>query len=705
MADKKEKSKSENEEILRIARERFKLAEEAEADIRRVALEDLEFRAGRQWPEAVRNDRDREDRPCLTINRIPQFIRQITNDQRQNRPAIKVSPVDDHADPETARILQGIIRHIEYNSNSDVALDTAFEGAVTKGFGYFRIVTDYVDPMSFEQEILIKRIRNSFSVYLDPNSKEPDGSDANWGFIFEDVPKDDFLAENKDSELASMADWGSIGHRIPGWASSTTVRIAEYFYKEFKAVTLVQLNTGETIDESELPEVLPLGVEIKNRRKSQKPVINWCKMNGIEILEETEWLGRWIPIIPVYGDEIDINGERTLEGVIRHAKDSQRMYNYWASSETETIALAPKAPFIIAEGQVAGYEKIWKTANSRSHAYLPYKAVNVAGNMVAPPQRNVYEAPVQAITGARMQASEDLKATTGIYDSALGNRSNENSGIAIQRRNIQSQTSNFHFIDNLTRSIRHTGRILVDLIPKVYDSGRAARILGDDGEQEIIRINEVFTYKGEDKIFDLGKGKYDVAVDTGPSFATKRQEAAASMLDLSKAAPQLMQSAGDLLVKNMDWPGATEIAERLKKTLPPGLADENKDKPPLPPEVQAQMQQMNQMIEKLTEHLNAANDTLKTKSMELESKERIEFAKLEVQLQVEQMKLGAPQAMEAVLQELAHIHTRLELVGINKPIESEINEAGPEQAAPYQEHPQQQQPTGGNPPGNNNMGV
>lgn len=700
--EKSEETQS-DEEILRIARERFKLASEAETEIRKLALEDLEFSSGDQWPGNIKLERSKDNRPCLVINRIPQFIRQITNDQRQNRPAIKVSAVDDKADIDTARILQGLIRHIEYNSNADIAYDTAFDGAVRKGFGYFRIVTDYVDPMSFEQEILIKRIRNSFSVYLDPNSKEPDGSDMNWGFVFEDISREEYEETYEDSALSQMDDWTSIGDMHRDWVDKSSVRVAEYFYKDYKSVQIVQLSDGHVMEKSQLPH-LPEGISIVAERTSLVPVIKWCKINGTEILQKTDWPGKWIPIVPVFGDELDINGKRILEGVVRHAKDSQRMYNYWASTETETIALAPRAPFIVAEGQVSKeYENIWKSANSKPHAYLPYKPTSLNGQPISPPQRNVYEAPVQAITNARMQASDDMKSTTGIYDSALGNRSNESSGIAIQRRNVQSQTSNFHFIDNLSRSQRHAGRIIVDLIPKIYDTPRTARIIGEEGNEEIVKINQVFEHKGESKIYDLSAGKYDVTIDNGPSFATKRQEALASMLDLTKAYPQVAQIAGDLMVKNMDWPGASEIAERLKKTLPPGVAD-SEDKNPqqkqIPPEVQNQMQQMGQLIDQLTQKLNESTEVIKTKSLELESRERIEFAKMEVDMKKELLKANAPMSMAILNKEIEHINQRLGLLNFDQTIDSEMNESGFQSgAAPQQQMQEPQQPTGGPSPG------
>lgn len=667
----KEFSKKPEESILATARERFKLAEDAYQDIRLNALADLRFRAGEQWSDDVKQERSLENRPCLVINRIPQFIRQITNDQRQNRPSIKVFPVDDKADIETAKIFQGMIRHIEYNSGAESAYDTAFEGAAIKGFGFFRVITNYVDPLSFDQEILIKRIPNHFSVYLDPFSKEPDGSDASWCFIFDEMSKDDYIAEYGDSQLASMDDWESLGDVRPGWVTEKSCRVAEYFTKEYKSVEICLLSDGSVVEKEALLEQFPDGIPdglIIDERKTRIPRIKWYKINAVEILEETEWPGRWIPVIPVYGDELFVDGKRILEGIVRHAKDAQKMLNYWASTEAEAIALTPRAPYIVAEGQIPKeYEYQWKTANRKSYAYLPYKPVSFQGQILPPPQRNSFEPAVAAITNARLQASEDLKATTGIYDAALGARSNETSGIAIRQRTIQAQISNFHLIDNLTRSIRHCGRILVDLIPKIYDTARAARIIGEEGDQEIIRINEAFERNGQTVLYNLSVGKYDVVVETGPSFATKRQEAAISMLEASKTNPQLMAVAGDLMIKNMDWPGAQEIAERIKKTLPPGLA-EDKDQKPIPPEIKAQMDQMGQMIEALTNQLNEATETIKTKRIEIESKERIEMAKLQAEIEIQMAKLGSQESIELLRQEIAQIERRLNLLNQNVPI-------------------------------------
>lgn len=637
-----------DENLVSLAKKRFSHAQEAESEIRKLALEDVKFTAGDQWEDKMLSLRKADDRPCLTINRVPQQLRQVTNDQRQNRPAIKVSPVDSGADVETAKIIQGIVRHIEYNSSADAAYDTAFDGAVRKSFGFWRIITDYADALSFRQEIYIKRIRNAFSVYIDPHAKEADGSDMQWAFIEEKMSKDEFKASYKDAELSKSSDWFS----SDDWVSDDSCRIVEYFYKEYEEKEILLLADDSVVSAEEYKDLLKqlkenptLEIpEIKTSRKTKVPVVKWCKIAGNEILERGDWAGIHIPIVPVYGDEIDVNGKIIRESLIRHAKDSQRMYNLWASAEAEAISLAPKAPFLATPEQIKGFEDQWAKANRANLSVLPFNAHSVNGQLMPAPQRNFGEPNVQAISNARMLAAEDIKATTGIYDAALGAQSNEVSGVAIMGRQQQAQTSNFHFIDNLTRALKHTGRILVDLIPKIYDTEQVVRIIGEDGEHKTVTINAPYEENGKSYLYDLSTGRYDVVVDSGPSYATKRQEALASMLDLSKAYPNLVAVAGDLLVKNMDWEQSQEIAERIKKTIDPAiLGDENAQQ--LPPEAQAQIQQMQQTIQILSANLQDAQQKIMNKALEIQSKEKIEAAKIDADLTKAAAKLDAEHAM------------------------------------------------------------
>lgn len=686
--EKKSKQKS-DQEIIKLSMARFKLSQENEMGYRQEALDDMKFKAGEQWPDDIKHNRELDNRPCITINRIPTQIRQITNDQRQNRPAISVAPVDDAADQDTADVIKGLIRHIEQDSDADVAYDTAFDGCATHGRGYLRVITQYCNEMSFEQDIKIKRIRNPLSVFADPACQEADYSDARWYHVIDDMTKEEFEDAYPDSELISAgADWESIGASAPDWMQGDEIRVVEYFYVEHVAETICLLvneenGSKQTVLKKDITNKagkfeLEPGFEVAKERKTMIPKVKWCKHNCHEILERRDWSGRWIPIIPVLGEEHDIDGKVILEGVVRHAKDPQRAYNYWTSAETETIALAPRAPFIGVEGQFEGHEKDWKNANVRNIPYLQYKSVDLNGQAAPSPQRNVYEPPIQAITSARMLASEDIKATTGIFDAAVGNRSNETSGIAIRNRAAQAQTSNFHYIDNLTRSIRHVGRILIDLIPIIYDTPRAIRTLGEDMEQKIVNVNNYLDGEDDQAIrFDVGK--YDVSVTTGPSYATKRQEAAEAIIDLTKAYPQIMEVAGDLLLGNMDWHGAKDISERLRKSLPANLQETDEEKKEIPQEIQGQIQEMQGMIEQLSGALTEAHGELKTERQKLESQERIAYAKLQVELMTEAAKLDSAESKAAFMLEIKELQGRQGLVGYNRPIEepqSPMNQQG-----------------------------
>jgi portal protein len=655
-----------HEDLLREIRERFALCSEAETRNRIDALDDLRFRNGEQWPDDIKQERKLLRKPMLTVNKLPQHIRQITNDQRQNRPAIQVSAVEDN-DTDTAEVYQGIIRHIELSSNADQAYDTAFESACTIGFGFFRVITKYCDEKSFDQDICVQRVRNPFSVYFDPSCLEPDYSDAQFAFIVDKMGLARFKREYPNAESSSSSfDFHALGDRRTDWVSEDEIRVAEYFCIRSEPTKLVLCDNGQVYWHDEVPpECHPV-----KERMSERVKVCWYKTNGAEILEEVDWAGKWIPIIPVLGDELDVDGQKILSGIVRHAKDPQRMYNYWASAETELIALAPKAPWIMAEGQDEGYEEMWENANTRNYSRLIYKPTTVGQELAPPPSRNNIEPAVAAITQARMMASDDLKSTTGIFDAALGARSNETTGRAILARQQESDTSNFHFVDNLSRAIKHLGRILVDLIPKVYDTPRVMRILGKDDQERTVKINEAYIDDaGVEKIYDLSTGKYDVTVSVGPSYGSKRQQAAEAMLQLTQAAPQLMAVAGDLMVENMDWPGAKAIAARLKKTLPPELADDDK-KMPVPPQIQAQLQQMSMMNEQLTMAVNEMTDTINQKQveqssaaeikrMELESREKIAAIQAQVELAKVEMQQAQVVDLEQYKQQMALLQMQI----------------------------------------------
>lgn len=578
-----------------------------ESENRAAALEDIRFaRLGEQWPERVKKDRQQEGRPCLTINRLPTFIRQVVNDSRMNSPQIKVKAVDSEGDEETAEVLSGLIRNIEYVSQASNAYDMALESAVTCGMGFFRICTVYTSDDEFTQDIQIKRVTNPLSVVYDSYSDSIDGSDWNHAFLVDWITKDQYkkrFNKKNDSDILSFS--GSINDGMEN-NTDDMVRICEHWEVIEKDRKILLLSDGSVIPEKDYLAVHPdLGIPVKDfmdmqgvtvsrERKSTYRTVKQRVLGG-EILSEEDWAGKYIPIIPVFGDEVFYQGKRHLKSLIRDAKDSQQMLNFWRTASTELVALAPKAPYLGPVGAFKTDAKKWATANVKSHPFIEFDGQ-------AMPQRQAFAGPPAGALQEALNASDDMKSIIGIYDASLGARSNETSGVAINARKREGDVSTFHFIDNLAKSISHGGRILVDLIPKIYDTPRIIRVLGVDGESKSITVNEPTEHEGIQRIFDLKTGKYDVAVDTGPSFTTQREESAAQMMDLLKSFPQAAPLIGDLLAKNLDWPDADEISKRMKTLLPPALHDEQGG---IPPEAQAQingmkqqMEQMNQVIQK-----------------------------------------------------------------------------------------------------------
>jgi hypothetical protein len=628
-----------DQKMLELCRHRLQMAQDALSETRDDELDDLRFAAASpdnqfQWPADVLATRGAVQgqtinaRPCLTINKLPEHIHQVTNEQRQNRPSGKVIPASEDACVEVAEIYDGMVRYIEYISDADVAYDTACENQVTYGEGYARILTEYCSDDSFDQDVKIGRIRNSFSVYMDPTIQDPCGADAEWALITEDTLNTEYEQQWPDaSPISSLQVQGTGDESYGPWLGEDTIRIAEYFYKEYEAKTLnlyrgnITAFQGSPQDkQAQLMGLLPI-----KTRTVQVCTVKWIKTNGFEVLEQSDWAGKWIPVVRLVGNEFQINGRLYISGLVRNAKDAQRMYNYWVSQEAEMLALAPKAPFVGYGGQFEGYEQQWKTANTQNWPYLEVNAdvTDGQGNTLPLPQRSQPPMASSGLLQAKMGAADDIKSATGQYNASLGQTSNERSGKAILAREHQSATGTYHYVDNYARFVRNITRQLVDLIPKVYDTERVARIMNEDGTADAARINpaqpqamnEVQDEKGEIvKIYNPGVGKYDVRVTTGPSYVTKRQETQEAMGQILQGNPQLWQVAGDLFVKNMDWPGADEMAKRLEKTIDPKLLDDGDD--PALDAANQQIQAMGQELDQLHQMLKNVQQSYEAKTVE-----------------------------------------------------------------------------------------
>jgi len=573
------------------------------------ARDDQRFYAGDQWLPDARLDRENANRPVITINRLPGFIHQVTNDIRKDTPAAKAVPSKDGASEEVAEIFNGMIRSIQDKSNAKAAYVQAVENACVTGLGAFKINTIVSNPMkSSEQEIVFERIVDPFQVVWDPACRKPDKSDARYVFMFHDLPNEVFRKQFPDAAMSSMPT-GPVGMTGLIWYAVASTRVAEYWYKKTtkKKVLVLQDDTILPVDEAlkitEAGQVL----DVKEKRTVEVTEVCMRLMSGSEFLTpESPWAGKYIPIIPVIGEEIYIQGRCIRRGMVRDAKDAQRVYNYMRTAAVEAAALQPKMPWILTKDMIRGLEDHWGEMGRRN---LPYAVYNV--DKMAPGAKPERAAPALAQGGLDSQAQlagQDLQAVIGIYNVSLGAPSEETSGRAILARQKQGDTGTYNYVDNLATAVRYAGIILVDLIPKIYDTPRIVRTIGEDGSVDMAQINHPEGPDGQPmpagmmahiepeemealkKINDLSVGEYDVTVITGPSFATKRMEAAETLSELATKNPKVMELAGDIILKNMDFPGAEEVAKRWERTIPKNVMEDDLPPPPPPPEMIADVE-------------------------------------------------------------------------------------------------------------------
>jgi hypothetical protein len=636
-----DKDSASDKDILKDALELFQLSSEHEADNRDEALDDLKFaRLSEQWRHADRKQRELEGRPCLTINRLPAFIRKVVNTARQNDMAIKVHPVDNEGDAKTAEIFDGIIKNIQATSSASIAYDTGLDCAVTSGWGYWRINIEYAHDDTFDMDVHVERIGNPFSVYGDHNATGADSSDWNYCFVLDSIPKDDFKKRYRD---AKDTNWEADGYgdMDNGWEDGENIVVAEYWQREEDERTILLLSDGSTVGQDVYDENAEtfeaLGITVQDTRSVKSHKVIQRIMSGAEILETNEWAGKYIPIVVVYGEEVNVEGKRHFRSLVRDSKDPQRMFNYWRSASTELVALAPKIPFIGPKGAFNTDARKWATANSKSHAYIEYDGP-------IPPQRQEFAGPPAGALQEALNASDDIKSIMGIYDAAVGQKSNEVSGLAINARKVEGDISTYHFIDNQARAITHTGRILIDLIPHVYSGKRVVRILGGrtGKEPSNVQLGEpTQDSDGIQRIYDLSVGKYDLVVDVGTNSPTQRQEQVSQLTELIHSFPEAAPLVADILAENLDLKGADEIARRMKAMLPPQIQGQDPQVHALQQQMEQQKQQGLQMINDLQQQLHDAQQL--TQSLQLSTNIDQQKANIDdYKAKTDRLKLEAP---------------------------------------------------------------
>lgn len=615
-------------ELIQKAKDCLSDYQDRESDNLKRAEEAIKFRAGEQWPDAIKRDRENPNqeggpRPCPVMDKTNQYVRQVVNEMRMNRAAIKVRPVDDVADPKVAEVMMGIIRHIEDSSNALTAYTTGGEHAIDGGFGYWRLLTEYTDPMSFDQDIRIKRITNRFSVALGPHT-EPDGSDCTEALVWEDISREEFEELYPKAKKVPFEEGES-------WSSEKTIRVAEYMRIEKVPETIHMMPDGSVWTHEELKESGLSEKDALKTRETIKKKVRWYKITAEEILEEKDMLGSFIPVIKAIGSELVMpDGKHRLSGMVEQAMDPQRLHNFATAGFIEHVALAPRAPWLGFKGQFKSAKKDFQMSNRANIAVLEADMIEINGVPAPLPQRVQPAGIAPGWQQMLMNTSNDIESSIGMYGPTVGARSQEKSGVALQEQKNQGMVGNFHFQDNLSRSIQHTGRIIVEWIPFVYDTERVARIIGEDGKEEMAFLNpdqeqavmpRIDRFGKEiGKTYNINLGKYDVTVSTGPSYTTKRQEAAENQIQLIQSKPELLNIIGDIMFKNLDWPGADKISKRLNAMLPPQIKqiEEEKSESDIDQKLAA-IQQGSMMLEQKAQALFAKEQELMAASQKIQT--------------------------------------------------------------------------------------
>lgn len=654
----------EETEILLEAKKRFRICEDWEAQARTYFEYDYKFANGDsnnmyQWDKWVIGDRQTNQRPCLTINKTQQHNLQIINDGKQNKPGVTIRPVGDEASFEAAQVFQEVVRHIEYISNAENVYDYAAQFQVNAGWGYWRVVIEPISDDSFDKEIYIRRIKDPRSVYIDPFINEVDGSDARFGFIFDDMPKDLYEAAYPKFKDVGNASLGFVSDSY-GWIQQNTIRVAEYFrktQKEDKLVAFTLPETGEQIITkwSELPKDgreifqeikkregnLPLAARTYRERETVSDDIEVIKIAGNRIIDRQPWLGKYIPIVRLIGTETVIDGIWDCKGHTRALLDPQRIYNINSSANVEFGALQTKSPITAPVEAIEGFEDIYARANIDNLSVLPYNGLNEQGQPIPAPQRMQGPVSSQAYVEQMKIAQEEMMMVSGQYQAQMGENENAKSGVAINARQRQGDRATYHFIDNQAIAIRFTGKILIDLIPKVYDTERVIRIEAKDGSvmdvtidpnapQPMQKVNQDQPESDNAQeiaqiIFNPGVGTYDVQSDTGPSFATRRQEAFNALTQIAAQNKEFMGVAGDILWKVADFPEAQVLAQRWRKIIPKNITGDGPDAATedMMHKAADQIQLLQSQLQAMVKKVEDREQEFAIKNRELDLKERM----------------------------------------------------------------------------------
>lgn len=669
---------------------RFEITAETESESRKQGLDDLKFSIGTgQWDEAVRANREIDGKPCLTVNRAPSFLRQYTGDERQHRPAMLVNPVGSGADIELAKIHQGVLRHIEVASFADVTYDDSYDWMMRTGWCPWRIKTDYISDMGFDQEPRIEPFENPFNAYLSP-VRNPLGQDPLWAHVVESLSKEEYEARYPNSLMVQLRFPTDTGAPAPGWVTKHGARIAEYWWIELKPEIICQLSDGSVKFKHELDELEKAAIDDERETITRK--VHCVKHNAVEILERYEYLGRYIPLVDLFGVRLNINGRSYKAGMVRDYRDAQRIYDFMVTRQVEQIDAQGKDPLFVPMGGTENFEEFYRLMNRKNFPYVPYQPYDKQDKPLPPPSRANRNVDIAGMAAIIKQADYDMKAVVGIYGPQVDQPGMQaESGFAILNREMQSDKGMLSYSDNLNRAIRWQGKILLDLWPRYITEPKLQRIINPDDSIKNAAVFNSQHSQSQDadyllqanalkKAYDVGKGEYDVTLSAGPMSQTGRKESFKALTQVI-AQPAVAQSQAFfpilfLWAHNADFNGADELAKIFKKMIPPQLQEaDSEDKDAQLAAKDAALQQLTQQQQQLVMELARASDTIRTDRLNIESKERVALFNNFTQLTIQRLKSHDAAAQAQLDAQLETIQHRMETLHESMSVEQEAGQA------------------------------
>ncbi len=576
---------SKHEDVLKLLTE----AQDADQDNREAALEAqwfIEKQDGQWEPEWWDAN---SGKPRYTFDMTSPIVDQIAGEIEQADFDIKVRPAGGDSSKETAQILDGLIRNIENISNASAIYSHAGRNMVATGIDGWRVVQEYCDGMSYDQDLMIKPIYNfSERVWFDVGSQTRDRSDSKYCFVLQAIPSDEYKERFPKGSGQSV----SSGRTKTGYyQKAATIVCGQIYYVKYEKTEIAMLSDGKIIELTDdtkavLDELADNGITVSQSRPRKKPVVYSRLFDGSGWLtDEQRTVFSYIPVIPTYGNFKVIEDKTVYRGVVQKLMDPQRVMNYSLSREIEEGALAPRAKYWMTPKQAAGHEEKLRTMNVNSDPVQFYNPdPTVAGG--APPQQS---GGAQINPGLRT-VSESMRQimgqTAGMFAANMGDNPGLQSGVAIKSLQQKGDNGTIKYFKAMEIAISQTARVMVDAMPRVYDTTQQKRILNADGSFEMQTLNQTVIDGQTGKpvvINDLSKGKYDVTCSAGPSFQSRSQEAVQTILEMAAFDPSVIQSGADILFNNLDSPGMDLIAQRKRQQLlaagvipPTQMTDEEK---------------------------------------------------------------------------------------------------------------------------------